>query len=359
MSKEFFTPLLPNTAKVAADTRFNLGLSTELAQRDLIYANGYTGLVDFLNAFADGFNNTAGISSGDSSNYLTSEAGVVKPSTSASGYTSVYSTTLNTNTTGQTNTSRRNVYAASLLTDLAGSGLRVKVTPSTTGGSNTQIGEMFIGKKGGSAPNFDGGQVRVTFSGNNGVTLTGGGSSVTSDPVDFVYDGTSDMVIAYSCLSDGSRWNNASGGQVYLKSATTNESGNTTVSGYSGPATGVFTVDLIEAVTSRTPNSMDVRSVSRGINDTPTLVDIFALVEETDALTLNTDFFLHGSRDGNTSYVQGTAAKLGTLANGLSLIAATNISVTGQGAAKNLRWKITSANSKNFKVHAIAVYGRA
>lgn len=306
----------------------NLGLSSAFAQRDLVYANGETGIIDWLNSFADGFNNTAGIDSGNSSNYSTAESGVVKPILADVRITGATPSVSGGGTAANVNDNNTGTTVAWTPGNLAAAAVNSRRFATLDFGSNKTVVmiEAKQSRVSAGAPAADG--LYYSTDGSNW-TLLGATFAISTTPTDFQRTGS--VTARYV---------------AYVVSQTN----------YS---TITATLSDLNAYEAGTPTSVDVRSVSRGINDTPTLVDIFALVEETDALTLNTDFFLHGSRDGNTSYVQGTAAKLGTLANGLSLIAATSISVTGQNSAKNLRWKITSANGKNFKVHAIAVYGRA
>lgn len=334
--------------------RETLGLNLIRAQQDLQLANLTTGLVDFLNAFADGFNNTAGVDSGNSTNYSVT-SGYAAPSTNPS-YTSVASVSPNTDFSPGMHTFRT-VIAAAQLTDVSASQVRVKFAAPS--GGNCVIAGAYIGVKSGTY-GFASTPTQLLFGGAAGTTLTAGSGNSYSDAVTFAYDGTSDLVVAVNYTSGSVRYLNttSTGWTLYFKASVADAS-TTSPSGYTlDAADATYIVAGIDTVATTT-NNMDLRSTSRAVTlSPPTVADVYALVEETDALTPNTDIILYASRDGNTSYVTGTASELGTLANGLVLYAATGISLTGQGSASNLRWKVTTANNKNCKVHAIGVYAR-
>lgn len=313
--------------------RETLGVNADLAQRDLIYAGGYTGLVDLLNAFADGFNNTAGIDSGNSSNYSTAEAGVVKPTVNvptwiSSGTPSAGIGSGGAGTAANFNDNSTGTTYSRLIGNITGQTVANRIFAKVDLGSLMTISKIVLS------------QVRLTAG-----STAGDGLYYSTDNVNWTQLGSN--FGTNTTPTDITQTGVVTARYIAHVLSNTNYS------------TTAVIADLLAYDNASGTNSIDLRGVSRGINDTPSTVDVFAIVEETDALTLNTDFFLHGSRDGNNSYVQGTAVKLGTLANGLSLIAAIGINVSGQSLAKNLRPKATSANGKNLKLHGWVIYGRS
>ena len=302
--------------------------NASLVERDLALAELTTGLRDFLNAFADGFNNTAGVDSGNSSNYSVT-SGYATPTsassstaTSGSGLAGTGFTVLGRDlilTNGNT------VASLGIYSTIAGTyTLKIALQNSTT--------------------SFD---IVATQAASHGGA--GWQDFTLSSP--YAIPGSGTYIIGVYGNTGGMTTSQPQGNRSF-------KAGDQTGAGNTGWTAGNDTIYPMRA-TYQQASALDLRSGSRAITiSPPTIADVYALVEETDALTLGTDFTLYASRNGNTSYVAGTATKLGTLANGLSLIAATGIDLTGQGSASNLRWRAVSANGKRFKIHAVAVYGR-
>jgi hypothetical protein len=99
-------------------------------------------------------------------------------------------------------------------------------------------------------------------------------------------------------------------------------------------------------------NSMDVKLVGRSIADSPATVDVIAVVEEIDALVVNSDLLLSASRDGGANWTAGTAVKRTTVA-GKQLWVCSGIDVSTQPAGSSLSVRMQSANSKAMKIHGI------
>jgi len=358
MSIECTSPLSFASPQIAETTRFNLGLQQLLSERDLVFADAASGVVDLLNAFADGFNSTSGIDGSNSSGYSASEPGVIIPRPTPSTWGTAYTPTgLTSTVASQAGINRRQAFAASLLADFTADFVRFSFKAPGTG--TFAISECYCGIQG-TTTNFASAPTQVLFGGNSGLTINAGSADVVSDPVLFPYTGTSPLMLAWYTTGANTIYNSTgpAGCTFYFKTGVgSSEASMTTVTGYTG-GPGCLQISLIEATTATTPGNLDLRSISRSINDTPKLVDVFAFVEETDALTLNTDLLLYASRNGNTNYVQGTAVKIGSLANGITFVGALGIDVTSQGSAKNLRWRVTSANGKKFKLRSVAAYGR-
>lgn len=123
--------------------------------------------------------------------------------------------------------------AAYSATTPTGSKIRVTFTPPTSGSSPT-ISAVWVGHPG-TAPNFDGNQVQLKFSGGTSLTLTAGGSAVLSDVATFAFDKTKALIVS---VADDVWWEraNASIGPNYIQYAKAGDganAGTTSVSGYS------------------------------------------------------------------------------------------------------------------------------
>lgn len=168
----------------------------------------------------------------------------------------VVNPTLNANSTLQGGITRRQYIAAAAFAAVDGNRIRITFTPSTTGGANTTLSNVFVGHAGVSLPNFNGNQARVTFNdGDSNVTLTGGGSSVVSDEIEFQFDHTQALIVSMDITGTSSTRNNTAAGANfvdYTKSSDSANVGATTVSGYASTATKVVAVDLVEVITENT-----------------------------------------------------------------------------------------------------------
>lgn len=163
----------------------------------------------------------------------------------ATTFSTTYNPSLTANSTGFGGLTHRTLIAASLFS-ASGSSIRITLTPPTSG-NNTNIGACYIGKKGASAPDFDGGQVQVTFGGSATTTLTAGGSPVVSDEIPFAFDHTVDHIISYymSGTSDVRYANGVANVTRYYKSG--NDAAGTSTTGYTSNAGFLDCIDLVEA----------------------------------------------------------------------------------------------------------------
>jgi len=142
--------------------------------------------------------------------------------------------------TGMFNKGIRQVVAASQITT---GGTQVKVTFwASTAGTGIAVDGAFIGHQAvsGDAWDFDGGQVRLTFSTANGFDISTG-SSITSDPVAFTLDETKNLVLSAGVANDGAKDDtqeefSTTGFDIYTKSGGLGEEGTTDVTGYSTTA---------------------------------------------------------------------------------------------------------------------------
>jgi hypothetical protein len=75
--------------------------------------------------------------------------------------------------------------------------------------------------------------------------------------------------------------------------------------------------------------------------------------QDTDAITLNTDLKAYSSRNGGTTYTQMTLAEVASLTTGRILTGTVDIS--GQSSATAMKYKIETLNTKDQKIHAVAL----
>jgi len=71
------------------------------------------------------------------------------------------------------------------------------------------------------------------------------------------------------------------------------------------------------------------------------------------AITLNTDLKAYASRNGGTTYTQMTLSEVANLTTGRILTGTVDIS--GQSSATAMKYKIETLNTKDQKIHAVAL----
>lgn len=163
------------------------------------------------------------------------------------GLVTGFSGTVNANNTGFGGFSlRTQIPNASIIFTGRSSFVRVRLNPPSTGNS-TPINNCFIGNIG-VAPNFDGGQQRVTFGGANGVTLTAGGAAVVSDIIGINLNPATDIMLAFDFGATADLRNNTGVGATFIQyiKAAAAEASLTTVAGYTTGTNRLNIVDLVE-----------------------------------------------------------------------------------------------------------------
>lgn len=129
-----------------------------------------------------------------------------------------------------------------------GAAYRLTLKPPTTG-ANYVIAGCWVGMAN-TAPNFDGNQVQVKFSGSNGVTLTAGGADVVSDPISPVvnFNTSGSLLVAIGVTSGDTRRSLAATGySLYHKAGDAANAGATSKSGYSTVADTIHAFSKLEA----------------------------------------------------------------------------------------------------------------
>jgi len=156
--------------------------------------------------------------------------------------------TLDTNAsvTGAANT--RVWFNSNLLT---GSGTQIRVTLANSTALTLGIGSMYVGTAAlsGNFYDFAGDQVRLLFGGAGSVTIPTSGP-VVSDWADFAFNSSRPLVLAYLRTGSGGDRRKTSGlsadYRLAYNSLATDDSSNTTVSGYSSLNGAITTVTKIE-----------------------------------------------------------------------------------------------------------------
>jgi len=119
--------------------------------------------------------------------------------------------------------------------------------------------------------------------------------------------------------------------------------------------TAVYTANFTAPTAAFSPTAVDLTLISntQAALDTPT--DIFAVLwqEDVDSITLNTDLKAYASRNGGTTYTQITLAEVANLTTGRILTGTVDIS--GQSSATAMKYKIETLNTKDQKIHAVAL----
>ena len=101
-------------------------------------------------------------------------------------------------------------------------------------------------------------------------------------------------------------------------------------------------------------------SVTTAATSNPTKGDLVTLIENANGTaTINTDIKGYVSRDGGSNWTQGTLVDEGSWGTNKKILAFHNVDISGQPAAANMRYKITTHNqaygSKVTKIHATSL----
>ena len=86
----------------------------------------------------------------------------------------------------------------------------------------------------------------------------------------------------------------------------------------------------------------------------PDTVRIVLMEEDVDAVTENTDLKAYASRDDGANWVQATLVDEGNYGSGKRILEG-EADVSGQAADKTVKWKVTTHNSKDLKLHGIGL----
>jgi hypothetical protein len=109
----------------------------------------------------------------------------------------------------------------------------------------------------------------------------------------------------------------------------------------------------VEAFESLTPDDMVLVSEIATAETAPDEAFMVVWEEDVDTPTLNTDLKAWASRDGGTTWTQITLAEEVALATGRILIGTADVS--GQPAGTSMKWKITTHNNKELRLHGVGL----
>lgn len=111
-----------------------------------------------------------------------------------------------------------------------------------------------------------------------------------------------------------------------------------------------YTPDLLALV----PQNMVLESISVDSNGVSDAARFIGLIEEADAITLNTDLKVSVSRDGGVTWSEGTLEVEGNLNNNFKVIVC-DVDLSSQPEDLHLRYKIETLNNKAVKIFSTAL----
>ena len=195
----------------------------------------------------------------------------------------------------------------------------VKIIPHATGGADGQCidGFTFLGSNDGSS--FT---TLVTMANGQGTAVFGTGAALTSATFNF------SNTTAYRYY----RFNITQTGIPSSRSLAT-----------------VYELYGYEAVT--TAASMTLVSDNFTAQTAPSEASLVLLHEPIVACTLNVDTLAYISRDGGTTYTQGTLADGGEYSTGINILTINGLDISGQPSGTNIKYKIVTANAKEQRFH--------
>lgn len=98
--------------------------------------------------------------------------------------------------------------------------------------------------------------------------------------------------------------------------------------------------------------NMTLVSNSTEAEANPDTVRMVLMEEDVNAITENTDIKAYASRDNGGNWVQATLADEGDYGSGKRILEG-KADVSGQAADKTIKWKVTTHNNKDLKLHGI------
>tara|TARA_R110000803_G_scaffold39136_2_gene84414 strand:+ start:7506 stop:8918 length:1413 start_codon:yes stop_codon:yes gene_type:complete len=83
----------------------------------------------------------------------------------------------------------------------------------------------------------------------------------------------------------------------------------------------------------------------------PSEASLVLLHQPISSVTLNTDVLAYISRDGGTTYTQGTLASGGEYSTGINILTINGLDISAQPSGTNMKYKIVTANVKEQRFH--------
>jgi len=112
-----------------------------------------------------------------------------------------------------------------------------------------------------------------------------------------------------------------------------------------------MTWNSIEMYAALPPVNMSILSNVFTATTQPTKARVVLLHQPVDSVTLNTDLVISVSRDGGTTFTNAVASSEGVYSTGINIISTASIDISGQPAGTSMVYKLTTANTKEQKVH--------
>jgi hypothetical protein len=99
------------------------------------------------------------------------------------------------------------------------------------------------------------------------------------------------------------------------------------------------------------PASMTLVSDTFTAQTAPTEASLVLLHQPISSVTLNTDVLAYISRDGGTTYTQGTLADGGEYSTGINILTINGLDISAQPSGTNMKYKLVTANAKEQRLH--------
>lgn len=141
-------------------------------------------------------------------------------------------------------------------------------------------------------------------------------------------------------------------GSVTAAGGTGNYYSNTSYDAGSGGDGGTILTQVSQS--NRTFNNLDLRSNAVSAVSQPTTARITLFQEDVDSGTINTDIKAFVSRDGGTTYTQTTLVDQGSWESGKKIYSG-SVDISGQPAGTSMKYKVTTHNSKDIRVHGVSL----
>ena len=212
------------------------------------------------------------------------------------------------------------------------------------GGIQGQEPGGYGGGGGGGGGYYGGGGGAGGLWSNNGATGGGGGSSYYASGY---WTGTPTSAAANQSQGGGTGTSNYPGGGVANGS-----NGSSAATG----GHGAIYVDI--SVSTAVANDLTLISTNTTASSAPSKADMVMLIEDAQGTsTLNTDIKGYISRDGGTTFTQGTLVDEGTWGTNKKILAFHDLDISSQPSGTDVCYKVTSHNqsaSKEVRVHAVS-----
>lgn len=304
-----------------------------------------------INRFSDGYKASDGINAASSFNYsVNTTNGKVSPTSSAGSYTAQITASFTTDSpSGNSGYTTRQLLPAGS-GGVTGGYVRITLTAPT--GNSFSTDSVYIGHAG-TAPNFDGSQVPVTFSGGSSSVTVSPGSTVVSDEIAYAYDNTKALIIAIHHTSQFVRYVSglASTYNGYQK-ASVNEAATTSVSGYSSSSGLALAVSKVESAPA-TPSNMTLVSTSQTADASVSNGRVLLEYDNSANPTLNTDLTAEVTCNGGANWASAALSTVSSNGQTGHKIAETSDTACTSGTSFAAR--IKTSNSKNVPIYGASL----